>query len=174
MNCESRLFSFISGSLLLFLFPSPNLPFHRYRHQDDDLLPNADTFTLSPHRIKCHHPNCPKVNQNTPTMDGAKRLKSQMADANSISGTIVIPNNCNNSQLSSPDMSEANELHRYSSSSANLATAMNGNDDKDDKQKTSMLKIPGVIKTEQQSVGLFFDFEFFNTKITMHTTYTFE
>lgn len=71
-------------------------------------------------------------------------------------------------------MSEANELHRYSSSSANLATAMNGNDDKDDKHKTSMLKIPGVIKTEQQSVGLFFDFEFFNTKITMHTTYTFE
>lgn len=135
---------------------------YRYKNQDEDLLPNADTFTLSPHRIKCHHPNCPKVNQNTPTMDGgggicgAKRLKSQMADTNSISGTIVIQNNCNNSQLSSPDMSEANEMHRYSSSSANLATANSGNDDKDDKHKLSLLKIPGVIKTEQQSVGFFF------------------
>lgn len=126
---------------------------HRYKNQDEDLLPNADTFTLSPHRIKCHHPNCPKVNQNqAPTLDGGKRLRSQMADANSISGTIVMPNNCNNSQLSSPDMSEANELHRCSSSSANLATAYNGNDEKDDKHKSSLLKIPGVIKTEQQSV----------------------
>ncbi|XP_055304336.1 voltage-dependent T-type calcium channel subunit alpha-1G [Sitodiplosis mosellana] len=130
---------------------------YKYRNQDEDLLPNADTFTLSPHRIKCHHPNCPKVNQNTPTMDGsggggvAKRLKSQMADTNSISGTIVIQNNCNNSQLSSPDMSEANEMHRYSTSSANLATANSRNDDKDDKHKSSLLKIPGVIKTEQQS-----------------------
>ncbi|XP_031625019.1 voltage-dependent T-type calcium channel subunit alpha-1G isoform X2 [Contarinia nasturtii] len=128
----------------------------KYKHQDEDLLPNADTFTLSPHRIKCHHPNCPKVNQNkTPTMDGgARRLKSQMADTNSISGTII-QNNCNSSQLSSPDMSEANEMHRFSSSSMNLAaaapTTTAGNDDKDDKNKLSLLKIPGVIKTEQQA-----------------------
>lgn len=96
-------------------------------------------------------------------MDGSgKRLKSQMADTNSISGTIVIQNNCNNSQLSSPDMSEANEMHRYSSSSMNLATATSappttttGNDDKDDKHKLSLLKIPGVIKTEQQAVRFY-------------------
>lgn len=134
---------------------------HRYRHQDEDLLPNADTFTLSPHRIKCHHPNCPKTNLNTSIMDGgkARHLKSQMADTNSISGTIAIPNNnCNNSQLSSPDMSEANEImHRHSSSSVNLATMANsGNDGKDDKHKSSLLKIPGVIKMEQQSVGWIF------------------
>lgn len=88
-------------------------------------------------------------------MDGVKRLKSQMIDTNSISGTIVIPNNCNNSQLSSPDMSETNEMHRYSTSSANIATPTNGNDDKDEKHKPSLLKIPGVIKMEQQPVGLF-------------------
>lgn len=127
---------------------------YRYKNQDEDLLPNADTFTLSPHRIKCHHPNCPKVNQNqTPTIDGAKRLRSQMADANSISGTIAMPNNCNNSQLSSPDMSEANEMHRYSTGSGNVATTNSGNDDKDEKHRSGLLKIPGVIKTEQQSVG---------------------
>lgn len=58
-------------------------------------------------------------------------------------------------------MSEANEImHRYSSSSMNLATMANGGgggggggDDKDDKHKSSLLKIPGVIKMEQQSVG---------------------
>lgn len=87
----------------------------------------------------------------------AKRLKSQMADTNSISGTIVIQNNCNNSQLSSPDLSEANEMHRYSSSSTNLAMANIGNDDKEDKHRSSLLKIPGVIKAEQQqSVGFNF------------------
>lgn len=83
-------------------------------------------------------------------MDGAKRLKSQMADTNSISGTIVIQNNCNNSQLSSPDVSEANEIQRFSCSSA--APPSSGNDEKDDKHKSSLLKIPGVIKTEQQTV----------------------
>lgn len=99
------------------------------------------------------------MNLNTTIIDGgkAKHLKSsQLAETNSISGTIVIPNNnCNNSQLSSPDMSEANEIqHRYSSSSINLATMANsGIDDKDDKHKPSLLKIPGVIKMEQQSVG---------------------
>lgn len=102
-------------------------------------------------------------------MDGGggsgKRLRSQMADTNSISGTIVIQNNCNNSQLSSPDMSEANELHRYSSSSANVATANSGNDDKDDKHRSSLLRIPGVIKTEQQTVRFHFDFGFLFSKI---------
>lgn len=102
------------------------------------------------------------MNLNTTIMDGGrvKHLKaSQLGDANSISGTIVIPNNnCNNSQLSSPDMSEANEImQRYSSSSINLAAMANGgNDDKDDKHKSSLLKIPGVIKMEQQSVGWIF------------------
>lgn len=127
----------------------------RYKHQDEDLLPNADTFTLSPHRIKCHHPNCPKANQNTPTMDGSggRRLKSQMPDTNSISGTIVIQNNCNNSQLSSPDVSETNEIHKYSTGSGNAATTNSGNDEKDEKHRSGLLKIPGVIKTEQQSVS---------------------
>lgn len=93
------------------------------------------------------------MNQHTPTMDGGKCLKSQMIDTNSISGSIVIQNNCNNSQLSSPDVSEANALRKYSSGSAN-----NGNEDKDDKQKTILLKIPSVIKAEQLSVRDFFIF----------------
>lgn len=133
------------------LKPINALPF-RYKNQDEDLLPNADTFTLSPHRIKCHHPNCPKMNQNTP--DGStKCLKSQMIDTHSISGSIVIQNNCNNSQLSSPDVSEANALRKYSSSSANVPSNNSGNEEKDDKQKTILLKIPSVIKAEQLSVS---------------------
>lgn len=94
------------------------------------------------------------MNQNTPTMDGSKRFKSQIHDTNSISGSIVIQNNCDNSQLSSPDMSEANELRsKYSLSSTNLPIASNnGNDEKDDKHRSSSLKIPSVIKMEQQSV----------------------
>lgn len=130
---------------------------NRYRNQDEDLLPNADTFTLSPHKIKCHHPNCPKMNQNTPTMDATKCLKSQMCDSNSISGSIIMPNNCNNSQLSSPDMSEANELRKYSNASTNL----NGNDEKDEKYRTSSLKIPSVVKNEQQQTVSSFTYIFF-------------
>lgn len=88
------------------------------------------------------------MNQNTtPTLDGTKCLKSSLYDTNSISGSIVIPNNCNNSQLSSPDMSEANEMRNSSMES----TAHVANDERDDKHRSgSLLKIPSAIKMEQQ------------------------
>lgn len=34
------------------------------KQQEEGLLPNAETLTLSPSRIKCHHPKCPRVNLN--------------------------------------------------------------------------------------------------------------
>lgn len=119
----------------------------RYRNQDEDLLPNADTLTLSPNRIKCHHPKCPKMNQSPP--HSSLKMHAATAGTNetaSLSGSIILPH-CNNSQLSSPDISESNESRKYLSS-----LHINNVDEKDDKQKTILLKIPSVMKTDQMLV----------------------
>lgn len=132
----------------------------RYKNQDEDLLPNADTIALSPHKIKCHHPNCPKMN--SPHIDHQQQLQQKMmhsqkvqtsvgGETSSICGSIHIQGNCNNSQLSSPDISETTDTRKYLS-------AINLNDDRsgsvDEKQKTILLKIPGVIKGEQLTVSV--------------------
>lgn len=122
----------------------------RYKHQDEDLLPNADTIALSPHKIKCHHPNCPKMNQNSPHTEQRHSQKVQTGETSSICGSIIIQGNCNGSQLSSPDVSETTETRKYLS-----AINLCGNEDRtDDKQKTILLKIPGVIKADQLVVSV--------------------
>lgn len=135
---KSVFFFFFYLLLLVFVVMS------RYRNQDDDLLPNADTLTLSPNRIKCHHPKCPKLNQSPPHCS----LKSPMHahpshDTASLSGSIAVPN-CNNSQMSSPEMSDSNESRKYVSS-----LNINNVDERDEKQKTILLKIPSVMKSDQ-------------------------
>lgn len=122
--------------------PHPHLC--RYRNQDEDLLPNADILTLSPNRIKCHHPKCPKLNQSPPHCPLKSPLHTQTNETGSLTGSIVLQN-CNNSQMSSPDISESNESRKYLSS-----LNINNIDEKDDKQKTILLKIPSVMKTDQQ------------------------
>lgn len=119
------------------------LKLFRYRNQDEDLLPNADTLTLSPNRIKCHHPKCPKLSQSPPHCSLKSPLHTQANETGSLSGSTVLPN-CNNSQMSSPDISDSNESRKYLSS-----LHINNIDEKDDKQKTILLKIPGVMKTDQ-------------------------
>lgn len=86
------------------------------------------------------------MNQGTPYLDQkhSTKVQTQTGDTTSISGSIVIQNNCNASQLSSPDVSETNETRKYLS-----AINLHGNDDKDDKQKTILLKIPSGIKPDQ-------------------------
>lgn len=121
----------------------------RYRNQDEDLLPNADTLALSPNRIKCHHPKCPKLNQSPP--HSSLRIHTTMGnnESGSLTGSIALPH-CNNSQISSPDISESNESRKYISS-----LHINNVDEKDDKQKTILLKIPSVMKTDQFLVNAF-------------------
>lgn len=125
----------------------------RYQHQDEDLLPNTDILTLSPHRIKCHHPKCPKVNQSPPiSQEQRHSIRVQTGDAGSTAGSIIIQN-CNNSQLSSPDLSEPNEVTKKYLSALNV----NNIDERDEKQKTILLRIPSVKKTDQLVIK-FFDF----------------
>lgn len=128
----------------------------RYRNQDDDLLPNADILTLSPNRIKCHHPKCPKLNQSPPHCSLKSPMHAQPShDTASLSGSIVVPN-CNNSQMSSPEMSDSNESRKYLSS-----LNINNVDERDEKQKTILLKIPSVMKSDQLLVCIWkFAFKF--------------
>lgn len=136
--------------LLLFFFVLKKIVLYRYRNQDEDLLPNADILTLSPNRIKCHHPKCPKLNQSPPHCSLKSPLHTQANDTGSLSGSIVLPN-CNNSQMSSPDISDSNESRKYLSS-----LHINNIDEKDDKQKTILLKIPSVMKTDLVINNIFF------------------
>lgn len=131
-----------------------NIKTDRYKNQDEDLLPNADTFTLSPHRIKCHHPNCPKMNQNSPSLDASKCLKSHQrnaTDANSI-GLAT-------SQLSSPDLSDSHDMRKHSTGSANTSNVFghtNGDqqpmNERQRAQEQQRYRIPSAIKVEQQSM----------------------
>lgn len=52
-------------------------------------------------------------------------------------------------------MSEANEMRKYASANPN------GNDEKDEKYRTSSLKIPSAIKIEQQQTVSSFTYIFF-------------
>lgn len=51
--------------------------------------------------------------------------------------------------MSSPDISDSNESRKYLSS-----LHINNVDEKDDKQKTILLKIPSVMKTDQLLVNI--------------------
>lgn len=88
------------------------------------------------------------MNSSSPNVDQRHAIKTQTADPNSISGNLIIHNSCNNSQLSSPDISETKEVRKYLS-------AINLQDECDEKQKTILLKFPGVIKTDQPIVSNF-------------------
>lgn len=119
------------------------------------MLPNTEILTLSPHRIKCHHPKCPKMNQSPPkSQEHRHSIRVQTGDAASTAGSIIIPN-CNNSQLSSPDLSEPNEVAKRYLSALNV----NNIDERDEKQKTFLLKIPSV-KADQLVISLDFKINF--------------
>lgn len=131
---------------------------NRYKNQDEDLLPKGERITLSPNKIKCHHPNCPKVNSSSPNIEQRHTIKpaqgqQTVGETSSLTGSIVIPNSCNNSQLSSPELSDATETRKYLS-------AINLHDERDEKQKTILLKIPSVIKSDQPIVSEVLDFCF--------------
>lgn len=138
-----------------FATPNNNHGTRRYKNQDEDLLPNADTFTLSPHRIKCHHPNCPKMNQNSPAYDAAKCLKSHQRPANDANSIGLAA-----SQLSSPDMSDPYDMRQASTGATNAPNAFGqANGDQQQRaghQEQQRLRIPSAIKVEQQSVSVLF------------------
>lgn len=83
-------------------------------------------------------------------MEQKHSQKVQTVETSSICGSIIIQGNCNTSQLSSPDVSETTETRKYLS-----AINLCGNEERvDDKQKTILLKIPGVIKADQLVVSV--------------------
>lgn len=133
--------------------PNNNHGTRRYKNQDEDLLPNADTFTLSPHRIKCHHPNCPKMNQNSPAYDTAKCLKSHQRPANDANSIGLAA-----SQLSSPDMSDSHDMRQAATGATNAFGQANGDSQQQraGHQEQQRLRIPSAIKVEQQSVSVLF------------------
>lgn len=85
------------------------------------------------------------MNQSPPiSQEQRHSTKVQTGDTGSIAGSIIIQN-CNNSQLSSPDLSEPNEVTKKYLSAMNVNTV----DEREEKQKTFLLKIPGVMKADQ-------------------------
>lgn len=100
------------------------------------------------------------MNSSSPNVDQRHTIKTQTSDTNSISGNII-HNSCNNSQLSSPDISETKDVRKYLS-------AINLHDECDEKQKTILLKLPGVIKTDQPIVSSYIFFFSFSINVSLY------
>lgn len=114
------------------------------RQQDEGLIPNAETLTLSPTRIKCHHPKCPK--------HFSTSQPDQMI-------TVHTTNN-NASVNTSPENSEAPVEQSKNSARAN-GTVLDGGKD----QKNIRLRLAssvGVVETEQLLVKLNHIISFFS------------
>lgn len=116
------------------------------RQQEEGLLPNADTLTLSPNRIKCHHPKCPKHNQNS-TNTLPDQMITVMVPLNA-SHTIQTTNNNDNHILSSPENSESLE------NSKNSNKKYENGKENDKQNKTIRLRIPNAGETEQLIVSV--------------------
>ena len=82
--------------LICFFFNVYFLCFTRYQRQQrkEGLLPNMpETLTLSPSRIRCHHPKCPKMNRKLSNIN--EQLITVMVPLNS-SSTINLNTSMHN------------------------------------------------------------------------------
>lgn len=115
------------------------------RQQEEGLLPDGETLTLSPSRIKCHHPKCPRTSQNS-TTNIQDQLITVMVPLNA-SRNMQTTNSTDN-HISSPENSDSMEHNKNT-------TKKNGSiqDGKDDKQKTIRLRIPSTNESEQLIVS---------------------
>lgn len=122
---------------------------HRYqrqlKQQEEGLLPDTETLTLSPNRIKCHHPKCPKHNQN-PANTIPDQMITVMVPLNASRTVQTTNNHDNHSGILSTDNSESLDT----SKSSNKKYA---NIQEDKQNKTIRLRIPNAIETEQLIVG---------------------
>lgn len=147
------------------------------KQRREGLLPAPDILTLSPSKIKAHHPKCHKYGMEKATnIKDQQQLITVMVPLNSTTtpnnstimattglngnGTInevsLMPssqNIHNDGQVSSPDNSELSLDHsRNNSTKRRNINNNNGNRD-EQKQKTLLLKIPTVTESEQLLVN---------------------
>ncbi|XP_037028717.1 voltage-dependent T-type calcium channel subunit alpha-1G isoform X5 [Bradysia coprophila] len=111
------------------------------RQQEEGLLPDGETLTLSPSRIKCHHPKCPRTSQNS-TTNIQDQLITVMVPLNA--SRSAPPASSNDNHISSPENSDSMDHSKN-------ATKKNGTvqDGKDEKQKTFRLRLPSTNESEQ-------------------------
>lgn len=122
---------------------------YQYQHRREGLLTHTpETLTLSPNKIKAHHPKCPKLNSLS-----ASGVHKNNQDA--IASCTIIPRLPKNTtstvgtdkQMSSPDISEMVSVENIKNNALNNCTNFAN---MDDKQKIVLLKIPN---SENVSTG---------------------
>lgn len=115
------------------------------RQQEEGLLPDGETLTLSPSRIKCHHPKCPRTNQNS-TTNIQDQLITVMVPLNTSRNAQTA--NSNDNHISSPENSDSMEHNKH-------LAKKNGTiqECKDDKPKSFRLTIPSTNESEQLIVS---------------------
>jgi voltage-dependent calcium channel T type alpha-1G len=123
-------------------------PRYQQQQRKEGLLPNTpETFTLSPHKIRQHHPKCSKFNNNVKAKNIQDSIVAVKATLNST------PNNNNHfnneHQISSPENSEMVSLENLKNNNCNSDSG------KDEKQKIVLLKMPKGGENELANVRIF-------------------
>lgn len=116
------------------------------RQQEENLLPDGETLTLSPHRIKSHHPKCPSHTQNSKQNDNIpEQHRSTKAPLNLVH-TVLSSNNNDQQQIQQYN-SPLENVESLDGSRDSIKKI--GNDgQKIDKNRTIRLKIPNAVETE--------------------------
>ncbi|XP_065095461.1 voltage-dependent T-type calcium channel subunit alpha-1G isoform X3 [Ochlerotatus camptorhynchus] len=126
---------------------------YQYQHRREGLLPHTpETLTLSPNKIKVHHPKCPKLN--TLVTSGVHKNNQD-----AIASCAIIPRLPKNTtstvgtdkQMSSPDVSEMVSVENIKNNALNNCTNYAN---MDDKQKIVLLKIPNSENNQSSSNSL--------------------
>ncbi|XP_021706158.1 voltage-dependent T-type calcium channel subunit alpha-1G isoform X4 [Aedes aegypti] len=123
---------------------------YQYQHRKEGLLPQTpETLTLSPNKIKVHHPKCPKMHALAVSTVHRNNQGSNTPCA-------IIPRNAPSAvgtekQMSSPDISEMVSVENIKNNALNNCTSYSN---LDDKQKIVLLKIPNSENNQSSSNSL--------------------
>ncbi|XP_062714387.1 voltage-dependent T-type calcium channel subunit alpha-1G isoform X3 [Aedes albopictus] len=127
---------------------------YQYQNRKEGLLPHTpETLTLSPNKIKVHHPKCPKMN--ALAVSGVQHRNNQGSNT----PCAIIPRLPRNApstvgtekQMSSPDVSEMVSVENIKNNALNNCTNYSN---LDDKQKIVLLKIPNSENNQSSSNSL--------------------
>lgn len=117
------------------------------RQQEENLLPDGEILTLSPQRIKSHHPKCPNHLQNSKqNINNPEQQRSTKVPLNAVN-TVLTTKHSDQQQAQQPH----SPLENVESEGSRDSIRKNGNE----KNRTIRLKIPNAVETEHLIVRNF-------------------
>ncbi|XP_038117628.1 voltage-dependent T-type calcium channel subunit alpha-1G isoform X4 [Culex quinquefasciatus] len=124
---------------------------YQFQNRKEGLLPQTpETLTLSPNRIKAHHPKCPRQ-LSSPSKQVLKTLNDSVTNLKSRIPLNVSSTIGSDKQLSSPDVSELVSVENMKNNALNNCSSYS---QVEDKQKVVLLKVPNHENNQAASNSL--------------------